>query len=96
MARHPLADHAAREGLSIQVDEVYLTVSSQEGGQVQVVAVPSPEDAEPAHTGGRFGREKPRDFRPMACECVPVVAGLNIERDLTYVRVIHGGRLRLY
>ena len=54
------------EGLGIQVDEMHLAVGSQEGGQVQVIAVTSPENAEPTRALAPVGREEPGDFCPMA------------------------------
>src|SRR5690348_2692741 len=86
--------HALAQGRAVQVDEMDLAVRPEEGGQVEVVAVPGPQDAEAAPAARRAGPEQSRDPRAMAGELLPPAEALLVERLLSPDEIAHDGLKR--
>ena len=67
----------------------WLAMAGQERGEVEVVAVARPEDAEPAPARVV---EQPRDPAPMAREGLPLILARGVELGLLPFGSIHGPR----
>ena len=91
MIGDPLPLGPAREGRGVEVDEVDFAIRAEQRGEVQVVAVARPEDAEPAGPRARPRAEQFRDGAAVAGETAPLVAALGVETGLAALRVVHHG-----
>ena len=68
------------QGLGVDVHQMYFAVVFEKRLEVEIIAVPRPQDAEPPLRG--IADEEFGDTRPMRFERRPVIPAQGIERDL--------------
>src|SRR4051812_8998886 len=90
MVSDPLAIDALCERHFIQINQMHFAVGLEKRGEVEVVTVSRPEDAEPARARLGSGAEDRGNVLTVAGESVPLVAALSIESGLPSPGVVHG------
>lgn len=88
VARDSLPFRTAGERLGVDVHQVHLAMSGQQGRQVQIVGVAGPQDAEERSPRRRLAGERGREASPMLGKPLPLVSAGRVGVDLTPVEVI--------
>ncbi len=85
MIRDALPIGTSSQGLAIEIDEVDLAMDFEQRDEVEVIAIPRAEDAEPTRTAGQKARNPP----PMLRESAPLIEALGVETELPLAGIVH-------